>query len=992
MKEHVRTVDPVLLSRGLDACVVGVVFVDALAEDQPVVYVNPAFERLTGYSAAEALGRNCRFLQGGDRDQPARQELRRLLTDGVGGTVVFRNYRKDGFPFLNELTLTPVRDGTGTVTHFLGFQQDVTAREAPLQAAARAVQRLDDTLDRLPDPFISYDRNWTVTYVNDAAAAVFGHAPDEIIGQPLSVLSPEAHRLPVIQAAAQAVETGLTQRVSMYAASLGQEVDATAYATDDGVAVLFRDVTAERQAQRELLASQERFTKVFEASPLAITVTRVRDGHFVDVNPAFTRLSGYTRDDVIGRTSRDLHLWADTSERADAIDAMQARGQLLDQEIAFLLKSGEIRSGVLSMVPITLAGEACVVSLIRDVSEEQRAQHSAREMAAELQRTLDQSPDMIVSIDEEGRFVRVSAACERLLGYPPEAMAGQPFVDFVHPLDRERSLHAAAHPETLQQGDAPFQNRYIDRNGSVVWMEWSSVQVLNGLLYAVARDVTARRAATEDQAFLAAIVRASTDAIIGLALDGTVRSWNAGAERMYGYPAEQMIGHRITEIIPPELQGEEERLLALAAQGVYTPATETVRLSRSGTRIPVQLSVAPIFDHAGAVVGMSKIAQDISGRREAERQILRLNTRLQRQLDHLNGLREIDLAITSSLDLSITLGLVLDKVRMQVEAEAVTVLLLDPHALTLNYAVTRGFRGMSLHGPAVRLGGALAGQVALTRQPVVLNDLSGVAWAPDWQQLLDREGLTAYAALPLVAKGKVQGVMEVLRQQAFESSSDWLETLQTLAGQAAIAVDNAQLFIELERGNLELGLAYQETIEGWARALDLRDKETEGHSRRVTELTVRLCRQLGVPAAELVHVQRGALLHDIGKMGIADAVLLKPGPLTPEERLEMQRHPGYAVDLLAPIQFLRPAMDIPHHHHEKWDGTGYPEGLRGAAIPLTARAFAVVDVFDALTNDRPYRPAWPRARVLAYLEEQAGSHFDPAIVRAFLEMLAAESS
>ncbi len=147
-----------------------------------------------------------------------------------------------------------------------------------------------------------------------------------------------------------------------------------------------------------------------------------------------------------------------------------------------------------------------------------------------------------------------------------------------------------------------------------------------------------------------------------------------------------------------------------------------------------------------------------------------------------------------------------------------------------------------------------------------------------------------------------------------------------------------------------------------------------------------------MPAAELVHVQRGALLHDIGKMGIADAVLLKPGPLTPEERLEMQRHPGYAVDLLAPIQFLRPAMDIPHHHHEKWDGTGYPEGLRGAAIPLTARAFAVVDVFDALTNDRPYRPAWPRARVLAYLEEQAGSHFDPAIVRAFLEMLAAESS
>ena len=608
-----------------------------------------------------------------------------------------------------------------------------------------------------------------------------------------------------------------------------------------------------------------------------------------------------------------------------------------------------------------------------------------------MQRTLDLSLDLITSIDAQGRFVSVSAASLRLLGYPPETLIGRSYLDYVHPEDRERSVQVQAVLRAAPELPT-VQTRFQRQDGSVVWLDWTAVRHPDGLTYAIARDITERRAATEDQAFLAAIVRASTDAIIGLALDGTVRAWNAGAERMYGYAPTEMIGRQISEIAPPELQAEEEQVLKLAAQGIYTPAIETIRLTQAGHRLPVQLSIAPIFDHDGVVVGVSKIAQDISGRREAERQILRLNAQLQRQLDKLSSLREIDLAITSSLDLTITLGLVLDKVKSQVEADAVTALLLDPHVLTLEFAATRGFTTASPQGTAVRLGGSLAGQVALTRQPVLLNDLREVQLAADWRSLLEREDLHAYAAVPLVAKGKVLGVLEVLRHQAFDPSSDWLETLQTMAGQAAIAVDNAQLFLDLERGNFELGLAYQETIEGWARALDLRDKETEGHSRRVTELTVRLCRQLGVSAAELVHVQRGALLHDIGKMGIADAILLKPGPLTPDEWTEMRRHPQYAVDLLAPIQFLRPALDIPQNHHEKWDGSGYPRGLQGKAIPLTARAFAVVDVYDALMNDRPYRRAWPRDRVLAHLQAETGSHFDPEVVQAFLAMLGEETT
>lgn len=186
--------------------------------------------------------------------------------------------------------------------------------------------------------------------------------------------------------------------------------------------------------------------------------------------------------------------------------------------------------------------------------------------------------------------------------------------------------------------------------------------------------------------------------------------------------------------------------------------------------------------------------------------------------------------------------------------------------------------------------------------------------------------------------------------------------------------------IEIQRANDQLLLAYDATIEGWSRALDLRDKETEGHSRRVTDMTERIARAMGVGKAELVHVRRGALLHDIGKLGVPDHILLKPGRLTDEEWVLMRKHPVFAYDLLFPIEFLHPAIAIPYCHHEKWDGTGYPQGLKGGQIPLAARIFAIVDVWDALSSDRPYRPAWAQEKVLAYLREQAEIQFEPDIV------------
>ncbi|MCX7625945.1 MAG: HD domain-containing protein, partial [Candidatus Sumerlaeaceae bacterium] len=366
---------------------------------------------------------------------------------------------------------------------------------------------------------------------------------------------------------------------------------------------------------------------------------------------------------------------------------------------------------------------------------------------------------------------------------------------------------------------------------------------------------------------------------------------------------------------------------------------------------------------------------------------LELRAETFRRLRQLETLHHIDVTIASSMEKKLTSEILLRECAVQLEADGGFLWSFDEASQQLFLLHSFGFSTQQPTTLAKSVAPELLTKVLQTRQEVFslgreIPDSHG-------RPLLSSDGtpFLGYAGFPLIAKGRLLGVLELLFARKAEFPAHWTEFARVLAGQATIALENAQMFSDLKQLNKRLQQACEEILASWARTLDMRDHETENHSLRVAELAVMVAEKLGLASEQLANLRRGALLHDLGKIAIPDAILLKPSPLTDEEWQIMRKHPLYARSMIEPITFLRNALAIPLYHHERYDGTGYPHGLVGEQIPIEARIFAVVDVWDALTSDRPYRPAWPQEKALEYIREQAGKHFDPRVVEAFLHVI-----
>jgi len=537
------------------------------------------------------------------------------------------------------------------------------------------------------------------------------------------------------------------------------------------------------------------------------------------------------------------------------------------------------------------------------------------------------------------------------------------FLDVVHrediailndALERGKQSHAGFVVQYRRNGPGD-EVRVMEAHGQYRFDEEGQPERLFGAIL----DVTDRVAEAKERKHLAAVVEHSSDLIASADLDGNVKFINLAGRRLLGIEDDEVVegSSMYRDIDPIDVIALRDTSMPILLQtGDWAGEIQFVH-RRTGERIPCDCACMAIRDSSGIVNQLSVIARDLRGRRETQRE---LNARLAQ----LMALRRIDIAISGAVDLQLTLQIVIVEM-MGIESVLAAGVFI--YVQELRYLDFAAGSGLTQDSHLLRLA-----EVAVAERRAVRDEFPGGG---------------TLEAIPLLSKGVVRGVLAVVKRQTVGNDHSVLQFIEAISGQVAIAIDSALLFEDLQRSRNDLAIAYDETLEGWSRALDLRDKETEGHSRRVTELTLKIAREMRVPPESMQHIRRGALLHDIGKVGVPDAILLKPGPLNDDETAIMRKHAEYAVELLGPIAYLQPAMDIPFCHHEKWDGSGYPRGLRGVQIPLAARIFAIADVYDALSSDRPYRKAWSQERVMEYIRSESGTHFDPLVVTAFFRVL-----
>ncbi len=781
------------------------------------------------------------------------------------------------------------------------------------------------------------------------------------------------------------------------------------------------------QAQAALWTSEAQYRTLVESAPDGIVLADLQ-GRLAFHNSAYYTSLGYSAAEI-GQLENFARVHPDDLARMrTGLAELHATGRTL-VEYRIQHKDGRwlSRFARATLVYDEQHRPVNILTIITDVTDRQQAEESLRQSELRFRVLIENAADAITLVGADGRISYFSPSAIRLLGYTAEEALGQEPARFIHPDDKRRFYRGLAQVLRQPARIAKVQYRYRHKNDGWCWLESTISNLLGepGVAAVVFnfQDINERKRAEDEirdrLAELEAVNHVSTamrsaqtlEVMLSVLLDTTLEilSTGTGSVSLYDPVKDEL---RIAfqrglsetgEPFPAQQPGTGITGHVFILGQPYLSSnfkTDPLLEERNRHRLPEGGGVCVPIRAGENVIGTFVIVLPLP--RETTASELRFLTTLceiagnaiqrttlhqqtRRRMEQLSALRLTDQAINSSFDARLSLTIILSQVITQLRVDAAGVLLFNPSSQMLTFAAGRGFRTEAAAQARLRLGQGFAGRVARERRVLHVPNVPAAADSPRLAQGLAAEGFVSYHGVPLMVKGQMVGVLEVFQRSLLEPDEDWLDFLTALAGQAAIAIDNATLFENLQRTSNNLAQAYDATIEGWSRALDLRDKETEGHTRRVADLTVQLASLFDLNADELAQVRWGALLHDIGKMGVPDGILHKPGPLTDEEWVVMRKHPALAYEMLSPIQYLRAALDIPYRHHEKWDGAGYPLGLSGERIPLSARVFAVVDVWDALRSDRPYRKAWPEDQVIAHLRSLSGTHFDPRVLAVCLD-------
>ena len=578
-----------------------------------------------------------------------------------------------------------------------------------------------------------------------------------------------------------------------------------------------------------------------------------------------------------------------------------------------------------------------------EVTERTKAEGALRDSEKKYRELTDFLPQIIFETDLTGRLTFVNRYAFGYMGFTYDDFEnGLNAFELVDPIDRERAVQNIG--RQIDTESYPAQEfRIMRKDGS----RFHAIVIASPILRkkhtvgfrGVIIDINARKIAEEalrqSEENYHGLFNSVDEAIYIQDKDGKFLDANDGAEKMYGYTRSEMIGQTPEFVSAP---GKND-LKKVFQQVQKAYAGEPQQFEFWGKRKNGQVFLKEVRLYPGNYYGMHVViamATDITERRIAE-----------------NAVKESEARYRQLVELS-------------------------PDAIVIH--VNQKF--VYINAAGIKMMGA-----ASAKDIIGKSVLSIVA--PDYLDLVKsrlKTGEKTRSYLPPIVEKFVRfdGTLLDAEVVSIPITYNGLPAWQVVVHDISEQVRAQQ---KVTQSSEDLSKAYEATLEGWSHALEMRERETAGHSRRVADITVALAKRLAVPQEQLIQIRRGAILHDIGKLSIPDRILLKPDPLTKEEWVIMRQHPVFAFELLSPIAYLEPALEIPCNHHEHWDGTGYPNGLKGDEIPLSARIFSVVDEWDALTSDRPYRRAWTREAARQYLRDQRGKTFDPGIVDAFLKLM-----